>query len=93
MKDGTLHSVIASAVPGMAELVWHPHARHYLWCVPGHLSPRVYGPTLRKLLNVFTERLPARKLDNIAQDNVELRRNVEWRSVAAVRLHRLVRPR
>lgn len=60
-RDGLIHP--SGTRPGTRK----PNITYGLTPEAERLFPKMYGPMLRKLLDVLTERLPARKLDDIVR--------------------------
>jgi len=58
-RDGLVHAT--GTRPGIRK----PNVTYGLTPDAERLFPKMYGPTLRQLLDVLTERLPAKKLDEI----------------------------
>ena len=58
-RDGLVHAT--GTRPGIRK----PNVTYGLTPDAEHLFPKMYGPVLRELLNVLSEHLPAKKLDEI----------------------------
>jgi predicted ArsR family transcriptional regulator len=60
-RDGLVHP--SGTRPGIRK----PNVTYGLTAEAERLFPKIYGPTLRKLLDVLAESLPAKKLDEIVR--------------------------
>jgi predicted ArsR family transcriptional regulator len=72
-RDGLVHP--SGIRPGIRK----PNITYALTPEAERLFPKMYGPILRKLLDVLTERLPAKKLDEIVR-MVGRRMAIDYRS-------------